>query len=268
MVQSARARLSVCGVFIPLFDVNPTKTRPVVTPLLLVINVVAWLLQLQVGLVVGRGAVLQHFGMVPAELFAEPSRGWTLVSSMFMHGSWAHLGGNLLFLHVFGDNVEEALGRWRFLAFYLVGGVLAAVTEAVVEPTSMVPMVGASGAIAAVLGGYLVLYPRAPIVVLNPLILPLPLLAFPAWLAIGMWFVLNLAGGFAALGMGHGASVAYFAHLGGFVAGLLAIRGCMAGRLCPAVDEWHGWRPAPRKRYEPGPRSSGVHRDPWFPPDR
>ena len=249
-------------MFIPLFDVNPTRLRPLVTPVLLASNVMVWLWQLQTMSVRGAEEVLFEWGLVPALLWTDPvGRASTLVSSMFLHGSWAHLGGNLLFLHVFGDNVEEALGRVRYAAFYVLGGVLAALAQALVEPVAMVPMVGASGAVAAVLGAYLVLYPHAPITVLNTFILPWPLLSFPAWLAIGMWFVLNLVGGLAAFGMGRGGGVAYFAHLGGFAAGLLAIRLCMAGRQCRNMDRWRAWRPPPRPSQGEPPTNRG------FPPD-
>lgn len=251
-------------MFLPLFDQNPTRSRPVVTYGLLAANLVVWALQLW-GSAGGEGDVLQTYGVVPARFLVDP---WgalpTLCTSMFMHGSWAHLFGNLLFLHIFGDNVEDALGRGRFLAFYLGSGVVAGLAEVWVEPSSWVPMVGASGAIAGVLGAYLVLFPRSPIFVLNSFLLPWPILVFPAWLAIGMWFVLNLVGGVASLGMGHGGGVAYFAHLGGFLAGLLAIRGCMFGRVCPELARWEGWRPLPR--HERRIPAHGALPDPWRPP--
>jgi membrane associated rhomboid family serine protease len=252
-------------VFIPLADVNPTTRRPVVTQAIIVVTILAWLWQTGAGSSAREQALVFHYGLVPLRLFLDPFAGAsTLVTSMFLHGGLAHLAGNMLFLHIFGDNVEDALGRGRYAAFYLGCGVVAGLAHALVGPTSTLPMVGASGAVAGVLGAYLVLHPRAPILVFNGFIFPWPLLMFPAWLAIGMWFILNLLGGLASLGMGQGGGVAYFAHIGGFAAGLLAIRACIAGRACKAVDPWDGWRPPPRR--PPGddpfpPRPPG--RDPW-----
>src|SRR5690606_24435746 len=133
---------------------------------------------------------------------------FTVLTSMFMHGGWGHLGWNMLFLHVFGDNVEDALGHARYLGFYLLGGIGAAACQFFVNPASTIPMVGASGAIAAVLGGYVVLHPRAPVAVVNP-ILPLwllmgPLIALPAWFVVGEWFFVNLIGGLGMLGRSEG----------------------------------------------------------------
>lgn len=242
-----RPGATVGGVFLPLADINPTSRRPVVTLGLVVATVLAWLWQLGAMSTVGEAAVVVAHGLVPRRLLLDPAAAApTLLTSMFLHGSLAHLAGNMLFLHIFGDNVEEALGRVRYLLFYLGCGVAAGLAQAAVDPSSTVPMVGASGAVAGVLGAYLVLHPRAPILVFNGLIFPWPLLTFPAWMAIGMWFVLNVLGGVLSLGMGHGGGVAYFAHLGGFAAGLLAIRICMAGRACREVDPWEGWRPPPR----------------------
>lgn len=240
-------------MFLPLADINPTARRPVVTRLVLITTVVAWIWQLGAMGAWGEQSVIAAYGLVPARWVGDPGgEVVTILTSMFMHGGLAHLAGNLLFLHIFGDNVEDALGRGRFLSFYLGCGALAALAQIAVDPASTVPMVGASGAVAGVLGGYVVLHPRAPILVLNGMILPWPLLTFPAWLAIGLWFVLNLLGGVASLGMGHGGGIAYFAHLGGFAAGLVAIRLCMAGRSCRSVDPWAGWRPPPDRRAWPG----------------
>lgn len=233
-------------MLVPLFDVNPTRRPPLVNYLLLAANCVVWLWQLGMMATWGELSVVAAYGLVPGRFLADPAGELqTVFTSMFMHGSWPHLAGNLLFLYIFGDNVEDALGRGRYLAFYALSGVAAAVAQVLVEPLATIPMVGASGAISGVLGAYVVLYPRAPILVLNGLIFPWPLLMFPAWLAIGLWFVLNVLGGIASLGMGHGGGVAYLAHLGGFMAGLLAIRACMTGRVCPELKAWQGWRPPP-----------------------
>lgn len=263
---------------IPLRDQNPTRRLPVVTWALIAANVLAYLWEAAlVG--VGHRLVVFEWGLVPARFLAAPLEQLpTVLTSMFMHApdNWWHLGGNMLFLWVFGDNVEDALGRWRYLGFYLLSGLAAALAQVAVDPSSLVPMVGASGAIAGVLAAYGSLYPRAPVVVLNPL-LPLwlffgPLLRLPAWLIIAEFFVLNLLSGMGSLvggsaGMG---GVAFFAHLGGFVAGLLLIR-LLVRRQKPTVDPWEGWRPPPRMRpprtdpyrraarphfqaYPPGPR--------------
>jgi membrane associated rhomboid family serine protease len=254
-------------LFVPIADINPTTRRPLVTYALVGATVLVWLWQLGAMSQWGEARVIFALGMVPRRLFGDPlGDASTLLTSMFLHGSLAHLAGNLLFLHIFGDNVEEALGRARYLAFYLGCGVAAALAQAAIAPTSAVPMVGASGAIAGVLGAYLVLHPRAPILVFNGLIFPWPLLTFPAWMAIGMWFVLNLLGGFASLGMGHGGGVAHFAHLGGFVAGLLAIRPLVVGRAPRPLDAWAGWRPPPRARVTMVRRAGGRRdADPWDP---
>jgi len=164
----------------------------------------------------------------------QPNALLTPLSAMFMHGSWLHLGGNMLFLWIFGDNIEDALGHARYALFYLAGGLLAALAHGVVNADDMTPAIGASGAIAAVMAAYLVLYPRATVaVILGLIIVPIPL---PAWILIGMWFVSQLFMGFSSLGIdavGAGGGVAYFAHIGGFVAGALLINAFIVGRARP-----------------------------------
>jgi membrane associated rhomboid family serine protease len=156
----------------------------------------------------------------------------------------------MLFLFVFGDNVEDKLGHRRYIVFYLLSGICAALAQIMVDPMSGLPMVGASGAIAGVLGGYLVLYPRAPITVLNP-VFPLwfllgPFLVFPAWLVMGEWFLWNLIPGVASLGAEGQGRVAFFAHIGGFLAGLVTVKPFCSGRLGHEARIWHGFRPPPR----------------------
>jgi membrane associated rhomboid family serine protease len=260
-------------MFVPLYDVNPTRTVPLVNYLLLGANVVAWGLELLLMGAWGPAVVTAGYGLVPLRLLEDPGGElFTVLTSMFMHGSWAHIGGNLLFLYIFGDNVEEALGHRRYALFYLLCGIAAAAAQVLVDPSSHLPMVGASGAIAGVLGAYLVLHPRAPIVMLNT-ILPLWFLlgitvVFPAWMAIGMWFLLNLFGGLGSLGMGFGEGVAYFAHLGGFASGLLLVRPWMLGRPKPEATAWAGWRLPPQHiDSRPSSPPEGPHRDPWYPPD-
>jgi membrane associated rhomboid family serine protease len=249
---------------LPLRDHNPTRGVVVLTYGLVAANLLAYTLQFAMDRA-GAPWVTAWYGLVPKRLLADvPGEAFTLFTSMFMHGDWAHLGGNLLFLWIFGDNIEDSLGKLRFAAFYLLGGIAAAVAQVAVDPSSSLPMVGASGAISAVLGAYLVLYPRAPVTVLNPA-LPLwllfgPVFQLPAWVVIGSWFLLdNLVGGLASLGMQSQGGVAFWAHIGGFVAGLVLIKPLMIGRTPLHPDPWHGWRPAPRERAG----TTGPRRDPW-----
>ena len=227
---------------IPLRDANPTRRTPVVTIGLVVACLVAfaWELGLQV---TGGNAALDAFitqwGIVPADLTAAWSTGGilsletaTLVTSQFLHGGWLHLLGNLLFLWIFANNIEDDLGRLAFLLFYLGGGVAAGLTQVAIDPTSTVPMIGASGAIAAVLGGYIVLYPRARITSLVFLGFFYQLIDVPAIVVLGFWFALQLIDGIASLGLsGTEGGVAIFAHIGGFVAGLVAARLLLVLRL-------------------------------------
>jgi membrane associated rhomboid family serine protease len=236
---------------IPIRDDNPTRTFPFVNYLLIALNVFAWLVQLWLMSQVDSRIVLSSYGLVPTRLLNDPpGESFTVFTSMFMHGDWAHIGWNMVFLYIFGDNIEDAVGHGRYLVFYLLCGVLAALAQVFVGPDSPVPMVGASGAISGVLGAYLVLYPRAPITILNP-ILPLwlllgPLIVLPAWLVVGEWFLGNLLGGIGSLGMASTGGVAFFAHLGGFVGGLVLIRPTMIGKHKVSSRRWQGWRPPPR----------------------
>jgi membrane associated rhomboid family serine protease len=234
---------------LPIGDHNPTRTTPFVNYALLVLNVAAFVYQWLLMASGGEAWVVPGYGLVPTRFVGDPlGEGFTLLTSMFMHGSWAHLGGNLLYLYIFGDNVEDSLGHGRYLAFYLASGLAAGLLQVAIGPNSPIPMVGASGAIAGTLGGYIVLYPKAPITLLNPI----PLLwlflglfiVLPAWLVIGMWFIWNLVGGVGTLGMASEGGVAFFAHLGGFVAGMLLVRNLAKRRSDPG--HWSGWRPPAR----------------------
>lgn len=249
---------------LPIRDSNPTRIVPYVTYVLIGVNVVVWLLEYS-AIQAGASWVIPGYGVVPARISADPAgEAFTIFSSMFMHGGWEHLGGNMLFLYIFGDNVEDALGHFRYVIFYLAGGVAAAAAQVLIDPASPIPMVGASGAIAGVLGAYLVLYPRAPILVINPFF-PLwfligVFLEFPAWLVVGEWFLWNLVRGVTSLGTEVVGGVAFFAHLGGFILGLVTIRPAMWGRARPPSQRWHGWRPPPpQHRWS----ERGPHRDPW-----
>jgi membrane associated rhomboid family serine protease len=148
----------------------------------------------------------------------------TVVTSMFMHGSLLHLGGNMLFLWIFGNNIEDSMSRWRFAAFYLLGGVAALLAQVLIDTGSTVPTVGASGAIAAVLGGYAILYPRARVITLVFIIIIFTVIELPALIVLGLWFLMQLLPAFSQPVVGGGGGVAYFAHIGGFLFGLLLIR--------------------------------------------
>ena len=210
---------------IPLSDENRTSRTPVVSYALLGAIVLAFLWQLQAG-----NAAVYAFGLIPARLvhgaLLPPQLDWapawaTVFTSMFLHGGWMHLGGNLLYLWIFGDNVEDALGRGRFVAFYLVCGVAAALVQTVSETTSIVPMIGASGAISGVLGAYLRLFPHAQVRVLVPLFIVFYTIRVPAWVVLGLWFLFQLASS-AMIQPGQG-GVAFFAHIGGFLSGLILV---------------------------------------------
>ena len=175
---------------------------------------------------------LAGFELVPAELTAGRDVGvptllpfWmTIFTSMFLHANLLHIGGNMLYLWIFGNNIEDALGHFRFLFFYLVAGAAAALAQVVVDPQSTMPMVGASGAIAGVLGAYLILFPRARIISLVFLFVIVQLVALPAYVVLGLWFVLQLVNTLVfSSGMMPGGGVAYAAHTGGFLAGVIAI---------------------------------------------
>jgi membrane associated rhomboid family serine protease len=221
---------------IPIRDDNPTHSTPVVTYLLIAANVVVFLIQ-QVG---GLGFTF-HFALFPAALtqdWAMIVRGqqvnlepaWlTVLTSMFLHGSWLHLGGNMLYLWIFGNNVEDALGKARYLLFYLIGGVAAAMLHVLTAPGSQVPTVGASGAIAAVLGGYASLFPGARVTTLVPIFIIMHMVELPAYVVLGFWFLLQVFNGLMGLGMQVGGrpdagGVAFWAHVGGFIAGYVLIR--------------------------------------------
>lgn len=252
---------------LPLRDRLPRRTPAFVTWALIAVNVAVFVWQMAL-VEVGYGGVIGDFGFVPYRFLSAPlAEGFTVLTSMFMHGGWLHLLGNMWFLWIFGDNVEDAMGHGRYLAFYLLGGVAAAFAQLATDPASPIPMVGASGAIAAVLGAYLTLYPRSPITVLNPV----PLLWFvfgfafelPAWFIVLEWFFVNLLGGFGAMASGASGGVAFFAHVGGFVAGLLLVRLFMVGRYRLKADVWSGWRsPSRRAHHQRWERRRSRHDDP------
>ncbi len=212
---------------IPLYDDVRTRRLPVITLALIAANVAVFVFALTLP---RYGLTLSGFyaraGATPYELTRGvdvPPRDlvpvWgTLFTSMFVHGGWLHLIFNMLYLWIFGNNVEDALGRLRYFGFYLVCGMVATATQVLVDTSSTVPMIGASGAIAGVLGAYIVLYPRARVISVVPLLFVFPVFEVPAWILLGLWFALQALQG--ALALHHpGVGVAFFAHVGGFVAG-------------------------------------------------
>jgi membrane associated rhomboid family serine protease len=221
---------------LPLRDANPTRRTPIVTFGLILVCFVVFAYEL--GLGASSEAELARFvarwGVVPSDLTAAWGRGdflsletLTLFTSQFLHGGWLHILGNMLYLWIFGNNVEDRLGRLRFVVFYLGGGALAGLAQVAIDPSSPIPTIGASGAVAAVLGAYLVLFPRARITTLIFLGFFYQLINVPAIIVLGFWFVLQLIDGFVSLGVDSGAiggGVAFFAHIGGFVAGALLAR--------------------------------------------
>jgi len=216
---------------IPLHDDNPTEINPIVTIALIVLCALVFLYEVSLPERAGEAFVF-YYGAIPASLFGheaalpENAVGFpvtlTLLTSMFLHGGWMHLIGNMLYLWIFGNNVEDAMGHAKFVIFYVVCGVLAAMSHALTDPSSAVPMVGASGAISGVLGAYLLLYPHARVMVLIPLGIFSQATYIPAGFVLGFWFVLQLLSGGMSLGQG-GGGVAWFAHVGGFVAGMALI---------------------------------------------
>ena len=218
---------------IPLRDANPTHRRPVVTYAIIAVCCVAFGLELWIQARDGERGLERFFltyGLVPGDLTGNAGTGVdglgralvALFAHLFLHGGWLHLGGNMLYLWIFGNNIEDRFGRLRFLAFYIVGGLIAALSQVWIAPGSTTPLIGASGAIAAVLGAYLVLYPGARVLSLVFLVFFYQLLNVPAVIVLGLWFVLQLLSGVGSLGASADGGVAFFAHIGGFVAGLVS----------------------------------------------
>ncbi|HLE56133.1 MAG TPA: rhomboid family intramembrane serine protease [Rhodothermia bacterium] len=213
---------------IPIRDVNPRRTAPIVNIVLILINVLAFFWEVSLGERI-TGA-LASIAFIPAR-FWQPGDivpdTMSMFVSMFLHGGWMHLGGNMLYLWIFGDNIEDRLGHVRYLIFYLVCGIAATFAHAFVNPASALPAVGASGAIAGVLGGYLLLFPRARVMTVIPFGFYMAMRELPAIFVLGLWFVMQLFTGAASMGarsLEEAGGVAYFAHIGGFVAGLVLVK--------------------------------------------
>jgi membrane associated rhomboid family serine protease len=209
----------------PLRDLNPTRRFPILTYGLIAINAVVFLIQLTMP----EQQLQQVFidqAVVPASASAAPFSLETIldvVRSMFFHGGWEHIIGNMLYLYLFGDNIEDRLGEILFLVLYFGGGFVAAFAQVIIDPSSPIPLIGASGAIAAVLGSYLVLFPGVKVQGIVALGRIGSMQEMPAWIVLGLWFVLQLVSGFGSLGTDaqYGGGVAFFAHIGGFVFGVI-----------------------------------------------
>ena len=217
---------------LPLRDFIPTRRFPVLTVSIIVVNIIAFAYEL---LAEAGGTLEQTFytmGVVPFEVTHNfgPAVALSFLTSLFLHGGFMHIAGNMLYLWIFGNNVEDSMGRGRFLVFYLIAGITASAAQVLASPSSPVPTIGASGAIAGVLGAYIVLFPNARVQTLIFLGYFARMAHLPALLVLGFWFVLQLFNGLLAFGVAQAGGVAWFAHVGGFVAGLLLVRLFTLGR--------------------------------------
>jgi membrane associated rhomboid family serine protease len=213
---------------IPLRDAIPAQSYPAATVLLTALNVLAFLYELSLGRVLDE--FIMQYGAVPVRFIlagriedvSTAKRFLPLFTSMFLHGGWLHLGGNMLYLWIFGDNVEDRLGHVRFLLFYLMCGLAAALSQIYIHPTSTIPMVGASGAVAGVLGAYLILFPHSHVLALIPILFFFQIVELPALLFLVFWFLMQFLNGAIAITASPymTGGVAWWAHIGGFVSGV------------------------------------------------
>lgn len=244
----------------PYRDENETQRTPLITLGVITLNVLVWLFIQGAGAAMPLARSVCELGLIPGELtgmlppgvrfpmgdglvcLTDPGRQLShLITSMFLHGSWMHLIGNMWFLWLFGNNVEDSMGRPRFVVFYLACGLTAAVAQVATNPASPIPMVGASGAISGVMGGYLLLYPNVRVFCLVFLGFFVTSIGLPAWLMLIYWLALQFVSGLAAFG-GEGGGVAFWAHVGGFVAGLVLVK-LFAQATYVAAHRAHHWRP-------------------------
>ena len=246
---------------IPYHDENATIRPAVVTAVIVGLCVCAWLFVQGAGLGVALVASVCNLGLIPGELTQTLRAGaafpmgeglacvidpgpqyLNVLTSMFLHGSWMHLIGNMWFLWLFGNNVEDSMTRPRYVLFYLLCGLAAALAQVLADPRSSVPMVGASGAISGVMGAYLVLYPRVRVYTFVPLGIIFTTIALPAWVMLIYWMAIQILGGLSEVGTGQGGGVAFWAHAGGFVAGAALIKVFASDRRVVA-HEAHHYRP-------------------------
>lgn len=223
---------------IPIRDQIPTQRVPFVNYTLIAINIIVFVLQWLAGN--NQEALVNQFALIPASFLNEFDIGniFNVFTSMFMHAGLAHLGGNMLYLWIFGDNVEDSLGHVKYLLFYLVGGLIASLAHVLTNSASLIPTVGASGAIAAVLGAYLVLYPQSKVLTIIPLGFFLRMTMVPAIIVLGLWFVLQLFSGVLSMGGPDVGGVAFFAHIGGFVAGVILAKIFAKKRYKDTIVRW------------------------------
>jgi membrane associated rhomboid family serine protease len=215
---------------IPLYDTLHSRRFPLVSVLLIALNALVFFYELTLS-PVGLDRLTRTWGLVPAQLAAHPLVAWvTIFTSMFLHGGWLHIISNMWVLFIFGDNVEDRMGGALYLVFYLLGGIAAALMEAFILPSSRVPMIGASGAIAAVLGAYLVFYPLARVASLVPILFIFTIIEIPAFIFLLFWLGLQLFSGWLALGGATGSGIAWWAHVGGFAFGMVTV-GLFARRV-------------------------------------
>ncbi len=212
---------------IPFKDDNPTRTVPYITIAFIVMNVIVYFIQLTS--VADPRTIVYSFGAIPHFLLTFSSTQpispmGTVFTSMFMHGGLLHIGTNMLFLWIFGNNIEDQLGHIKFIIFYLLCGVLAAYSHALSGPSSMIPMIGASGAVSGVLGAYLLLFPKARVHTLIFLGFFIQVVRLPAVFVIGFWIVIQFINGLVSKGAANNGGVAWFAHIGGFIAGMVLIK--------------------------------------------
>lgn len=208
----------------PLYDTVRSRRFPIINWMLVLLNGLVFYYELTLGETELHRFILD-WGLVPAQLALDSAESWLrILSSMFLHGGWFHIISNMWILIIFGDNIEDRMGSGRYLIFYLLSGTAAALMQAFLYPASNIPMVGASGAIAGVLGAYLVLYPRARIASLVPILFIFTIIELPALIFLGFWFISQLFQGWLALGGADMSGVAWWAHIGGFIFGLLMVR--------------------------------------------
>jgi membrane associated rhomboid family serine protease len=208
---------------IPLYDTLHSRRFPIVNWLLIALNLVVFLYEISLS-PSGLDKLTRTWGLVPIQLMMHPAVAWvTIFTAMFLHGGWFHVLSNMWVLFIFGDNIEDRLSGGRYLVFYLLSGVAAGLLESLVLPSSGVPMIGASGAIAGVLGAYLVLYPHARIASLVPILFIFTIIEIPAALFLLFWFISQLFSGWLTLQGSNGSGIAWWAHIGGFIFGMLTV---------------------------------------------
>ena len=208
----------------PLYDTLRSRRFPIVNWMLILLNGMAFYYELKLG-EAGLNRFIHTWGLIPFQLTSSPAETWiTIFTSIFLHGGWFHILSNLWVLAIFGDNIEDRMGSGRYLIFYLLGGMAASLMQVFISPASNQPMVGASGAIAGVLGAYIILFPRARIASLVPIFFIFTIIEIPAVIFLGIWFVSQLFSGWLALYGAEISGVAWWAHIGGFVFGMFAVR--------------------------------------------